>query len=714
MATADDAGDEPDGKVTVTLDAGTGYEVGDPASASVTVRDDDEPVAAPAAFTVYHDPNAGAAAVTRYQTAVGLLGAAGQSYTVRTVSGTAKVDDLAGVSGSVLPRFFLGDPEAEGWGPARAKVNNGGLKWLRSALGQTQAASASAVTVSVADASAREESGSIAFAVTLSAAAREAVSVDFATRDGTATAGADYTAASGTLTFATGETRKSVTVTVLDDAHDEGTETFSVVLSNPRPAGTATLADGTATGTISNTDPLQQEWLARFGRSVAGQMIDALEGRFAMGPGTASHMTIGGQRLDFSGAAPPLDRWTEEEWGDGETRGMDMRELLLGSSFHLTTGEVSGLGAMTAWGKALSGSSHSSPGGGLSLTSETITGVLGMDWERDRLLFGVALSESMETGSAGFARSGANYDLEGSLSLVTPYARLQASDRLSFWTMMGSGEGSMSLVYGGARQSADIAMQLVAAGGRADLLRPEGEGLALALKTDAYFVRTESDSVSTPGVGNLVGATGTASRVRAVLEGSRSFALSEGGSVEPSLSLGLRHDGGDAETGTGVEVGAGLAWSDPSSGITSDLRFYGLAAHDESGYDEWGVSGSLRIVPDPTGRGMSLSMTPSWGAEGQGGRLWDTQPSALAGDGGEPPPARLDTELGYGLSLTDGLTGTPYVGLGLGEARDYRLGWRLASGRWQSFSLGLEAARREAANDDAAEHGAKVRGGLRW
>ena len=91
---------------------------------------------------------------------------------------------------------------------------------------------------------------------------------------------------------------------------------------------------------------------------------------------------------------------------------------------------------MTAWGKALSGSASSSPAGGLSLASETVTGVLGMDWERDKVLVGVALSESVETGSAGFAPSGAEYDLEGALSLVTPYARIRASERLSVWTIM--------------------------------------------------------------------------------------------------------------------------------------------------------------------------------------------------------------------------------------------------------------------------------------
>ena len=664
--------------------------------------------AAPAAprFVVYHDAS-DPAAVRRYEQGVQALGDAGVSHETRQ-SSSAEVSPLAGVTHSVMPRFFFGDPEQEGWGPPRQKVNNGGLRWLKAHLANLSG-------LSVADARVTEASdATLAFSVTLASAATHPVTVAYATADGTAKAGEDYTATSGTLAFAAGETAKTVSVAVLDDVHDEGEETLTLTLSN---ASGARIADGTATGTIANTDPLQQEWLARFGRTVAGQMIEALEGRFAMDPDTPSHLTIAGRRVDFSDAPPMPDpeRWRDEEWMGEETRDMAMRELLLGSSFHFTTGAVSGPGAMTAWGKALSGGASTSQAGGLSLASETVTGVLGMDWERDKVLVGVALSESVETGSAGFAPSGGEYDLEGALSLVTPYARIRASDRLSVWTMMGSGEGSLSLAHGDASQSADIALQVVAAGGRAELLRPEGDsGFSLALKTDAYLVRTESAGVSAPGVGNLAGATGDASRVRAVLEGSRTFSLSGGGSVEPSLSLGLRHDGGDAETGTGVELGAGLSWSDPSHGLTSNLRLYGLAAHEAGGHDEWGVSGSLRIAPPPSGRGLSLSMTPSWGAEGQSGRLWDTRPSALAGDGGEPPTARLDTELGYGLSLSGGLTGTPYVGLGLGDARDYRLGWRLASGRWQSFSLGVEAARSEAANDDAPEHRIGLDARFRW
>ena len=90
------------------------------------------------------------------------------------------------------------------------------------------------------------------FAVTLSAASTQTVTVAYATADGTATAGSDYQAASGKLTFAPGETSKTVSVLVKGDRLAEPNETFFVNLSNP---SNATIADGHGVGTILDDEP---------------------------------------------------------------------------------------------------------------------------------------------------------------------------------------------------------------------------------------------------------------------------------------------------------------------------------------------------------------------------------------------------------------------------------------------------------------------------
>jgi hypothetical protein len=87
------------------------------------------------------------------------------------------------------------------------------------------------------------------FTVTLSNASSQAIAVNYATANGTATAGSDYTAISGQLTFNPGETSKTLEVPILSDALLEGNETFFVNLSN---ASNATFADNQGEGTIIN------------------------------------------------------------------------------------------------------------------------------------------------------------------------------------------------------------------------------------------------------------------------------------------------------------------------------------------------------------------------------------------------------------------------------------------------------------------------------
>jgi len=89
------------------------------------------------------------------------------------------------------------------------------------------------------------------FTVTLSQASTSPVTVGYATADGTATAGSDYNTSSGTLTFAPGETTKTITVAVRGDTLVESSETLRVVLSNPTGA---TISVGTGTGTITDND----------------------------------------------------------------------------------------------------------------------------------------------------------------------------------------------------------------------------------------------------------------------------------------------------------------------------------------------------------------------------------------------------------------------------------------------------------------------------
>ena len=108
-------------------------------------------------------------------------------------------------------------------------------------------------TLSVTGGSA-QEGASVDFVVTLSTASSKSVAVGYATADDTAVSPDDYAAASSSLTFAPGETTKTVTVATRNDILHEPTETFTLGLTNPTNAETQSGA-GTATGTITDDDP---------------------------------------------------------------------------------------------------------------------------------------------------------------------------------------------------------------------------------------------------------------------------------------------------------------------------------------------------------------------------------------------------------------------------------------------------------------------------
>ncbi|MEC4883318.1 MAG: cellulose binding domain-containing protein, partial [Scytonema sp. PMC 1070.18] len=107
--------------------------------------------------------------------------------------------------------------------------------------------SVSDITVNEADTS----SNAATFKVDLSEASQEKVEVKYATDDGTAIVGSDYKAMSGTLTFAPGETSKTISVPILDDKSTESNETFTLNLSNPTKAA---IANGKGIATIQDND----------------------------------------------------------------------------------------------------------------------------------------------------------------------------------------------------------------------------------------------------------------------------------------------------------------------------------------------------------------------------------------------------------------------------------------------------------------------------
>ena len=254
LTTTDDAADEPDGSVSVTVEDGEGYTVGASASGTITLRDDDEPppvvtIAAKAAsaaeggdaeFTLSADraPDADltvtlavsetgagdhvAAPDEGPATAVLPKGATEAVFTVATVNDAVdEPDSSASVTVEPGAGYTVGAPAS-----ASVEVTD-------------DDAPSSAPALSVGDSTAKEGARLpvMAFTVRLTPPAPAPVRVYVSTRPSTpvsAEPGRDYAPGSSDLTFAAGETEKQVWIRIYDDSHDEGAETFEVVLSQAR------------------------------------------------------------------------------------------------------------------------------------------------------------------------------------------------------------------------------------------------------------------------------------------------------------------------------------------------------------------------------------------------------------------------------------------------------------------------------------------------
>ena len=106
--------------------------------------------------------------------------------------------------------------------------------------------------------------------------------------------------------------------------------------------------------------------------------------------------------------------------------------------------------------------------------------------------------------------------------------------------------------------------------------------------------------------GNLEASKSDASRIRLAVEGARTWEAGAG-RVTPSIEIGVRHDGGDAETGTGVEIGGGIRYQ--GAGISIEGAVRSLIAHEEDGVQGMG---SIRDHPDRSGHfgARTLSVVP--------------------------------------------------------------------------------------------------------
>lgn len=374
------------------------------------------------------------------------------------------------------------------------------------------------------------------------------------------------------------------------------------------------------------------------------------------------------------GAAPRIGYEGEEAHGRldfGRLFGAGAFEVALGAAEGEAQGGPSGV---TLWGRGdvlFFDNDAASSGYDGNLRA----GYLGVDaWLDDRWLAGVAASRSAVKADYSLAGTEAG-ELRLDLTGVHPYVRYAHGEGGEAWAILGAGTGEIENrpAGGGAAATGDVKMFMAAAGLR-QAVRTEGD-VDVALIADAGAGRLKSDSGSgaVPRVIDSLSVNSWRARIGA--EVSRPTPLEGGDSVTPFAEFAGRYDGGGGDGDAGLEVSGGLLYADPAAGFGIEARGRALALYSGGDYREYGASVTASLAPGAGGEGLSLALSPRFGANpAAGDTLWRDDPFALARTDRRDRAFALGAAAGYGLPVAS-LRGvaTPFGEVDLRGGGDRRL-----------------------------------------
>ena len=348
-----------------------------------------------------------------------------------------------------------------------------------------------------------------------------------------------------------------------------------------------------------------------------------------------------------------------------QTRGFDSIGSMFGQSFALNLGSTDNPSRWSVWGEI---DRQSYEGTGYDGTASSF--YLGADFTVEECwLFGVAIASS--SGESDYAWGTAKQTMNLSLTTMLPYVSYQPGNGSLIWGVAGFGSGELdTTVVGAPNDISTLTTTIAMVGGSQNLTT--AERFNLALRGDAATAILETED----GNGPADGLAADVNRVRVGLDGSFRIETGEGGVLEPFSQVSLRSDGGDGETGTGVEIAGGVRMT--SNAFMLEVQGRTLALHGADEYSESGVSLMAKFNPSASVTGVVVSIAPRWGADAQGnGMLWRDSLNlgsantygALTGFGNTGANRSIDSQIGYGvLVANEQFLLMPFIDVGISDS----------------------------------------------
>ena len=333
-------------------------------------------------------------------------------------------------------------------------------------------------------------------------------------------------------------------------------------------------------------------------------------------------------------------------------------------------------GRITVWGHAdyrnLSGNNADYPLG----YDGSVSGFhAGADVTFGRFLVGVSASQFDGDLNYKYSGSTGRVNLTAPINglyqigarTLSPYVNWSWNSNSGIWTMASFGVGDVELSDPDMTpERSETSLYAFAAGADLRLITAQS-GFSLTVKGAAWTGQMDLDE----NTSRISGLAVSVRRIQMSFEGAYRIGLASNGMFQPFIEAGIRGDGGDGQTGMGLELGGGARLALPSAGIRFTGQGRALVAH-KGNIDEWGFGGMLSYSRGSrTGPTLELG---SYTGHTIGGthKIWND--AAWFGEHSRARArTRLQSLLGYGFAMSAG-TIMPYTGIDLERGVNTRMG----------------------------------------